>query len=260
MGIKSGACVLIDKLLENKILYLACHHHIHEIMLEEAFNITMGPSSGPEIQLFKRFKIFWPSIVAADYKPGIEDPAIAAAAVLNISDIKYFVISQIELTHQCADYRELLELSLVCLDGGEVQLRGTFMKPGAIYCARFMARLIYALKMFIFRDPGFKLTNRERQGLGNFCVFGVSAYVKSWFLSRLPTSAPAGNLCLLKLLTIVFGCLQETLRAPLVPKRRVDGTCLSDPEVDAAENRAMIKQHFCTENPVFVIDQSPIRD
>lgn len=220
-GIKSGACVLIEKLLEHKVLYLACRYHIHEILLEEAFSITMGPSSGPEIQLFKRFKIFWPSIVTADYKPGIGNPAIAAA-IPNISDVKNFVTSQLELTHKRADYRELLELSLVFLGG--VPSRGvTFMKPGAIHRARFMAWLMYALKIFIFRDAGFKLTNRERDGLGNFCVFGVSAYVKSCFLSQLPTSAPAGDLRLLKLLIDIgspssLGANKETLRAPLVPK------------------------------------------
>ena len=87
-GTKSGACVLIENLLGNKVLYLACRHHIHDIMLKEAFSITMGAPSGPDIQLFKKFKIFWPIIVAADYKPGIGDPEIAAE-VPNISDFKH---------------------------------------------------------------------------------------------------------------------------------------------------------------------------
>ena len=53
--------------LGRNVLYLACIHHIHEIMPEEAFSITMGPSSGPDILLFKRFKAFLPN---TDYKPG----------------------------------------------------------------------------------------------------------------------------------------------------------------------------------------------
>ena len=57
-GIKSGACVLIEKLLEHKVLYLACRHHIHEILLEEAFSITMGPSSGPEIHYLRGLRYF----------------------------------------------------------------------------------------------------------------------------------------------------------------------------------------------------------
>lgn len=46
------------------------------------------------------------------------------------------------------------------------------------------------------------MTVGEMTGLGNFCVFGVSAYIKSWFLSRLSTAAPANNLQMLKCLTL----------------------------------------------------------
>jgi len=68
-----------------------------------------------------------------------------------------------------------------------------------------MSRLIhvYALKIGLFRDAGFKLTKRETQGLVDFCVFGVVVFIKSWFLCRLPTAAPANDLNLLKLLVQV---------------------------------------------------------
>ena len=68
----NGACTLFEQHLGRNVLYLACRHHIHEIMLEEAFSITMGPSSGPDILLFIKFKAFWPYIVFSDYKPGID--------------------------------------------------------------------------------------------------------------------------------------------------------------------------------------------
>ena len=51
--------------------------HMREIMLEEAVSITMGPSSGPDSLIFKRFKAFWPNIVYSDYKPGIEVPDLS---------------------------------------------------------------------------------------------------------------------------------------------------------------------------------------
>ena len=38
------------------VLHLACRHHIYELVCEKAFTTCFGPSSGPEIQLFKRFK------------------------------------------------------------------------------------------------------------------------------------------------------------------------------------------------------------
>ena len=84
--------------------------------------------------------------------------------------------------------------------GGSPPYGVPFRKPSAIYHAHFMARLIYALKILIFREFGFKLTKQEIQGLGSFCVFGIGSYVKSWFLYYLPTAAPANDFQLLKLL------------------------------------------------------------
>ena len=110
-----------------------------------------------------------------------------------------FAFCQLELTHQREDYRELLELTLMYL--GRVPPRGiSFRKPGVIHKAQFMSRLINALKIVLFRDAGFKLTKIQIQGLVDFCVFGVVVYIKSWFLCRLPTAAPANDLNLLKLL------------------------------------------------------------
>src|SRR6218665_3944843 len=101
----------------------------------------------------------------------------------------HFAFHQLKLTHQREDYRDLLEPTLMFL--GRVPPRGiSFRKPGAIHRTRFVSRLIYALKIVLFRNAGFKLTKRETQGLVDFCVFGVVVYIKSWFLCRLPTAAP----------------------------------------------------------------------
>src|SRR6218665_2733339 len=68
-----------------------------------------------------------------------------------------------------------------------------------------MLRLIhvYALKIGLFRDAGFKLKKRETHDLVDFCVFGVVVFIKSWFLCCLPTAVPANDLNLLKLLVQV---------------------------------------------------------
>jgi len=77
---------LFEILLDRNVLYLACRHHIHEILMEKSFSTTMGPSSVREILLFKRFKTFWPNIVHADYKPGV-DVSSLAADLLHVSKI-----------------------------------------------------------------------------------------------------------------------------------------------------------------------------
>ena len=58
-GLVSGACTIVEQRLGHGVLHLACRHHIYELVCEKAFTTCFGPSSGPEIQLFKRFKNNW---------------------------------------------------------------------------------------------------------------------------------------------------------------------------------------------------------
>lgn len=243
-GRLNGACTLFEQRLGRNVLHLACRHHINELMLEKAFNVTLGPSTGPEILLFKRFKAFWPNILFTDYKAGVEVPTIGEALADVLDDIKTFVTDQLQMSHQREDYQELLELALIFIGG--VPARGAvFRKPGAIHRARFMARLIYSLKMYIFRDAGFKMTDREVHGLGDFCVFGVVAYIKSWFLSRLPTAAPAGDLQLLKLLTASaspasVGALKKLCGQLWYLSEELVALAFFDQDVDPIQKRKMI--------------------
>lgn len=56
----------------------------------------------------------------------------------------------------------------------------TFSPPGADHRARWMAKGIYTLKIFAFRDQ-FKLTAHEIQASRQICLFTVIIYVKAWF-------------------------------------------------------------------------------
>ena len=60
-----------------------------------------------------------------------------------------------------------------------------------------MARLIYALKIFVFRHQ-FNLTSSEFTGIKQLSIFGIKHYIKSWFTSRLSIEAPKNDLELLK--------------------------------------------------------------
>ena len=221
---KNGACVLFGSKLDSDLLYLACCHHIHEIMLAEVFDRVMGPSSGPEIQLFKWFQSFWLNINSTDYKTGTDDPKVAAVVQNLTAEVISFSISQLQQTQPRDDYRELLELVILFLGG--VPPHGVhIIKPGALHRARLMAKLIYAYKIFLFRHSEFKLTKRELKGLANLCIFGVQIYVKSWFSSQLSTAAPANDLILLKILSSLDtqaakGALKKPLWPPLVFERR----------------------------------------
>lgn len=64
------------------------------------------------------------------------------------------------------EYKELLELSLICL-GKMPQEKISFKRPGAVHHAKWMAKAIYSSKMFLFRNE-FKLSNEELHGLRQF--------------------------------------------------------------------------------------------
>lgn len=55
-GLRSGVCVLLERKMNKNMLWLACRHHIMEIMLSAVVDQSLAPSHGPDIQLFKRFK------------------------------------------------------------------------------------------------------------------------------------------------------------------------------------------------------------
>ncbi|CAL9702276.1 unnamed protein product [Knipowitschia caucasica] len=60
-----------------------------------------------------------------------------------------------------------------------------------------MAKAIYALKIWMFRDQ-FRLTIREEKGIRDICLFTVRLYITAWYRSPEATSAPRLDLQLLK--------------------------------------------------------------
>ena len=74
--------------VENIVLCDVC---AFQSTVEEAFSITMRPSSCPDSLIFKRFKAFWPNIVYSDYKAGIEVPDLLNALVYVLDEMKTFL-------------------------------------------------------------------------------------------------------------------------------------------------------------------------
>ena len=74
-GRLTGACIVLEQILGRDLFHLACQHHIMEvhIIAAAAFTEYMGSSSGPKIQLFKRFKSQRNIIDKTDYKDTFTD-------------------------------------------------------------------------------------------------------------------------------------------------------------------------------------------
>jgi len=52
-----GTCVLLERNLGKKLLYLPCRHHIFEIVVRSIFDCKMGKSTGKDVPIFKRFQL-----------------------------------------------------------------------------------------------------------------------------------------------------------------------------------------------------------
>ena len=195
-GHKNGACPLIEQLLRKQLLYFACRHHIFELVLETVFSVQMKPSSSPDIFIFKRFQSQWSFIDTTDYRIVVDDE-YAADAVRNVKDhIIAFAAEQLSTHLPPDDYREPLEITIL-FRGGTPSCGIHIMAPGALHKVRWMAKAIYAIKIWMFAKQ-FKLKKAEENALRDVAIFVSSLYVKAWFQAPLSTSAPATDLQFLK--------------------------------------------------------------
>ncbi|XP_074111077.1 uncharacterized protein LOC141535152 [Cotesia typhae] len=194
-GIRNGACVLVEKALSRKLLYLPCRHHIFEIVLRSAFEVYWPASSGPNVPIYQRFKKKWDEIDQSNFTAGICDKKVLEVITPIKDEILKFVNNQIEMDHCRDDYRELLELSLIFL--GTTTTNITFKHPGPVHHARWMAKAIYSLKIFLFRNE-FHLTKSEINGLRELCLFIIIFYLKAWFTASCAITAPNNDLTLIK--------------------------------------------------------------
>lgn len=195
-GSRQGACVRIEQMLDKDLLYLACRHHVMELIIGAAFDQVLRGSSGPDIGLFKRFQEYWPFIDRGNFQPASTDPHVEQLVADSCREILEFCQIQIDIQHPRDDYREFIELSMIYL--GQTPPRGIhFLFPGAMHRARWMSKVIYSSKMWLFRGQ-FKMTKTEHQGIAAIAAFGVLVYLKSWITAPLATNAPLNDFLLIK--------------------------------------------------------------
>ena len=188
--------MLIEKRLGKNLLNLACRHHVMELIAKKAFEECFGTTTAPEVLLFKRFKEWLCKADQSRFLAMSQEEASTSLTSAREDLITRFNDLMVEQQPR-ADYRELLELSIIVLGGIPVQRGIRFKRPGALSHARWMAKVIYSLKIFLFRHQ-FDLKESEREGLQRFVNFAVELYVPAWFSTPDPVAAPANDLKLLK--------------------------------------------------------------
>lgn len=193
LGRIKGAASVLEQLLEKDLLVFACRHHILELLLRDCFEKNLHGTSGPDVPFFKRFKTAWATIDTKNYKPGIENTLNWDFSV-KFDDTQKFIDCYLEKQQPRDDYEELLRLSKAFL-GPKCDMK--FCKPGAYHHARWIAKAIYSLKIYILREV-FELSEKEKNGLYNICLFIVIIYIKYWYAAPLAIKAPNNDLNLVK--------------------------------------------------------------
>lgn len=194
-GIKKRVCVLLENLLKKKLLHFPCRHHIHEIIISGIFLEKFGPSTGPNIPLFESFQKEWKDLNKKIFQPLNKNEFNdfqKKLAIETISTIKIFLNSK---SFPRNDYKEIADLCLVIL--GEKTTEVNFKVPGAYHQARWMAKIIYCFKLYLFRKQ-LKLSKKIEQSLESFCMFASLVYVKNWLVCPSPSNAARNDLELYK--------------------------------------------------------------
>ena len=68
-----GACTLIEKALEKELVWIACHHHVFEVMLTSVSSVGLGLTCEPQVGVFKRVQNTWSFINKADFRPASDE-------------------------------------------------------------------------------------------------------------------------------------------------------------------------------------------
>ncbi len=152
-------------------------------------------SSGPEINLFKRFQEQWQFIDRDKFQSASSDlygeNLVAGCRI----DIVAFATAHLETQQPRDNYREFLELSMIFL--GCSPTRGVhFQAPCAMHRARWTAKVLYAIKMWLFRDQ-LKLIKTEQNGVCHLAVFAVVVYLRAWMTASLAVEAPLNDFLLM---------------------------------------------------------------
>ncbi|KAG0718982.1 U2 small nuclear ribonucleoprotein B'' [Chionoecetes opilio] len=250
-GMVQGACIRIEQELGRSLLWLACRHHVHEVILKDVFEASLGSSSGPDIGIFKRLRDRW-SFVDSSQRETVETSEDLVeffatndtASKLKDDALAFLKEALMSKIHPREDYEELLRLSYLFL-GGEGPAK-PFRRPGALHQARWMAKAIYCLKLQMLKSQ-LSLTGREKAGVERVALFVALVYCKQWHEAPISVKAPLNDVLFLEILKTypdqtVAKAAEQALRRHLwyVSKENA-GLAFFDSRIDVEEKKEMVK-------------------
>ena len=191
-GMFSGAATLLESEINKPLIWLPCRKHILELLLKAAFFDVFGEDMSPVYSDFQEFYNQWDDIKNNIFEGLTISPQWRRKAKKMV-DFCNLHLARDKLLRD--DYKEIIDLTLVVL--GSPPNKFSFKKPGAIHKARWMAPVIYTLKMFLFRHHIDK-TESEKKDLERFVKFIVFVYIEHWILCGFASDVTIMDLKLFK--------------------------------------------------------------
>lgn len=124
---------------------------MYELVLRCVFEAKFGKTTGPDVQIFKKFEDFWKTVDQKSYEIGINDSYVNESLQNSKDSILNFCFKHLKKDQIRRDYQEFLELVIIFL-GGKLSKDILFRPPGPVHHARWMAKAIYSLKIYLFRN------------------------------------------------------------------------------------------------------------
>ena len=222
-----------------------------EVILTHIFKkLKFETSTSPEISLFQRFRKIFPDLSRTPEE-------------LNFIDINapHLITKQLPLLAKLKalrsknfardDYKEFLDLTILLLEGKMASY--TFLTCGALHKARWMAKVIYAMKMILFKHEMdskglIVFEDGQYEKLVRFVLFVLFTYVEYWFETPLASKATKNDLDMVK------NCIRYRVVDSLVSEGAVHAChlqgwylspelaplCLFDANVPLSEKREIV--------------------
>ena len=125
-GIHKGSCVLLQEMLQRQLLWLACRHHILELLVKAAYHHVFGDTKAPDVKLFSILKD--PSIWNNLDLQGFQLPTIPSSFKVDVDFLLSFIDEQLDEENSSSiprgDYKEFFELAKIFLGGRIYRKKG----------------------------------------------------------------------------------------------------------------------------------------
>ena len=198
-GRVKGATVRLQKALGRPLLFLACRHHVSELIVKACWYSLFEADLSPDCKFFSDIRGEWSSFDTSGEANIItlaEDMHGRQEALLFYQDILNKKNKRNEMAVR-DDYRELAECAMVLLGSTPPSGQIVWKKPGACHKARFCAFGIYSLKALAF-SVQLNLDDETVELLKKFCSFIATIYIPHFLASSIGSDAVVNDLQLFK--------------------------------------------------------------